>query len=313
MASLNHPNFIPLSSPLSGATMVGVAAASPLTISPGIISLAASSSPANIPAMFPKLEQLSAFARETGLAETFISPVLTGSIPYAAALSAPGFINNIWDVINGITEVNSEEKNMLVPIGEIHCPKIKGCEATYTQETQNEQDNFIEIKIFGIGGGDNASTSVGFGYKVTAKEQCLRFFQEMKLRITRNKHRNGKEFTTVDVVDRTYNHFQKEIDNCPTCKKEYNLVKENNKGFEYHEERHVIADTSITKKIKIDTGTDFNLGIDFPELGIKSELKISTKVIKEITCEYHLVPGYDYIGYAPKSNSSLFCWTWSGQ
>jgi len=303
------PKIIPLSSPISGAVKIGVSTVSELKTIPGIISnvnsLAKISTAEDLLAICPPAS-LSAFVKETGLTGTFIPPVLFGSESYTQALMAPSFINGFIDAISGSKTVNIQEKVVKVPIGEIHCPNIEGCEATYTEKTQNERDTFIEITIFGFGGGDHKTFSVGSGYKVTAKNQCLRFLKEMKLKFTKKKRKNGKEFTSIEVVEPTDNNYQEIIYDCPTCRKGYNEIKKNKN----HKAWHIVADTSITNEIKIDTGTDFNLGIDFSELGIKDKLKISTKVIKEISCEYHLVRGYDYIGYPPIPNSSLFNWTW---
>jgi hypothetical protein len=316
MAQINYPKILPFSSPLSGAKQVGIATASPLKTIPGIISnvnsLSSLCSAEDMMVMFPARATLSAFVKETGLPRAFITPVLHGPVPFTQAITTLGFRNEFQDIVTSITDVDSEEKYIRVPIGELHCPKIHGCKATYTQETQNEQDNFIEISILGIGGGDNKTISVGFGYKVTAKEQCLRFLQEMKFKFSNKKWKKGNKFTTVEVVEVTHNYFQELIPNCPTCGKEYNRIK-NSRDYQGHGEYHIIADTSIIEKINNNTGTGFSLGIDFSELFIKSKIKISTKVIKEIKCEYELVGGYDYIGYNPKPKSSLFCWTWSRQ
>jgi len=331
---INNPGVLPFSSSLTGAVSIGPSTVSLIATTPGIISsvnsLAAANYPvppnrfpvvtaalpsvlsAAVPSAFPAAG-LVTFARETGLTAPHITSVLD-RLPYSpthsAALTTPRFVNDFIDAIVGITEVDFEERDIRVPIGEIHRPKIKGCEATYTHDTQNNHDNFLEIKIFGIGGADHKSMSLGFGYKVTANEECLRFSQEMKLRFTKNRWRSGNEFTSVEVVKVTDNYFQEKLFKCPTCRKDYTEVK-NSKDYEGHGSYNIIADTSITKKIKTDTGTDFNLGIDISELGVKNDLKISTKVIKEITCVYSLVKGYDYLAYAPKSKSSLLCWTWN--
>jgi hypothetical protein len=348
MASLNQPKIMPLSSPSIGSMKVGISAVSSIETVPGIIenvltlsasrssisydevqtetsmrgvtiprnssnlsNQGATNSPASLIAIFPTREHLSAFAKETGLTGPFITPVLSSAIPYEQALMSVKFFDGICDAFMGITEINTIEKNVYVPIGEIHCPKIKGCEAEYIQNIQNEKNKFIKVTIFGIGGGRHVIVSVGSTYKVTAKTKCLRILQEMKLKYSKKKSKKGKPFTSIEVVKTTNHLFQEKIHNCPTCGENYNFIKDS-KDYEDYKSYHIVGDTSIVEKMRINTGADFSISIDLLEMGISGKMRVSTKVIKEITCNYNLVKGHDYIAYTPKPKSSLLYWTWSG-
>jgi len=72
-----------------------------------------------------------------------------------------------------------------------------------------------------------------------------------------------------------------------------------------------VPETSkIIKRIDIGRKTDFHCGVKLKGIGTEIGLNTSVEVIRQVKYEYELAGGYDYLGYSPSQNSSIFCWTW---
>lgn len=315
----NFTSITPLNSYL-GARRIGPSTRSRITHIPGIFEkmnhfegLSLSSNSRNFfPSLIPE-SQLLDFVNQTGIGQNMVaSPFSNGQLGF-------GLSSSSWRKFWG----NFKERKLLVefltivqvPIAEIHCPVIKGCKATYIQETKETNDNYLNVQIFGFGGGCGKSISIGTGYEIPAIGDCRQILVPIELKIRQEELSSGEKHTSAEVVKIKNGITVEKIDK---KKKEHlcNLDFENinkdkyEKNWEQFSFERGPVPNKIRKSIDIGSQSDFGLDLEIKEISTKIVIKTSIQVIKQIKFEYELVGGYNYIRYPQTPNSSIFCWAW---
>ncbi|MDQ3839197.1 MAG: hypothetical protein M3297_08015 [Thermoproteota archaeon] len=108
---------------------------------------------------------------------------------------------------------------VLLPIGELHRPKVKGCKSKYVQSYQREGEFSISVKVLGVGFGQNVSRKLGFSDEIEITENCLQLTVPVTLEweeceFTRGNHKEttfyrsnvkniGKNWKPVQLTNAT--------------------------------------------------------------------------------------------------------------
>lgn len=310
------PVFPSMSLGKSGAIRVGPSNASAPTHIPGVIERLNLIGTLNLRPKDPDLtwlmpeHHLYTFTHQTGIGLDIMTPVLKGKVSYGKALKG-GILQELGNLARGYEVTQEFEKIVYVPITEIHCPRVKRCKATYIHETKDRDEHFLNVKVFGFGGGSGNNISIGTGYAIPAEEDCRRVFIPVKLKVQRRKdYYTRKTFTSAHVVEIRKGYKVSPIQEKHFCAKNYGDIEKTEMNWEPYRLGNVPETSKTIKFIDIGKKTDFSWGIKLEGIGTKIGLNISVEVIRQVKYEYELTGGYDYIGYFPMPNSSIFCWTW---
>ncbi len=301
------------SSMVSISTRVGPSTASAETPIPGVIGRLNYIYDKNLPTADPSLRSiipkhaLANFAHQTGVGAEIMAPVFRRKISYSDAIRT-GIFDKVWEAFRKDEVVEDFIDNVYTPIADIHCPHISGCKAKYIQETTHKKQHFLNVQVFGFGGGKGSSISLGTGYEISTEEKCLRVYIPIKIRIQKKKPDKGKIYTKISIEEILGGFGVKAIEKKHSCGKDFSKIKTSNIIYE----KYSLKERGTFKTSKwIDRGKKINYSIKLPPyIGIDIRFKTSVEVLNKIRYDYELVGQNEYIGYFPKSKSSMFCWTW---
>lgn len=312
------PAFSSMSLAESGAVRIGPSALSAATPIAGIIERFNLVETLNLQPASPSLVsvlpdyQLFNFIQQTGgIGSDIMFPVLRGEMTYAAAIQR-GLLHEVLSLFRGYEVTDEFEKIEYVPIAEIHCPRVSGCKATYIHDTKGQDKHLLNIKIFGFGGENGISISIGTGYSIPAEGDCRRVLMPVKLKIKQKKSNEGKPLTpSIEVIEVIEESFRVSIIREEHfCGKDYNSINKSGINQASYDIGKASGIHKVSKRIDSGRRSDFGWSLELKEIGAEFKLNNSVEVIREVKYEYELRGGHDYIGFSPLPNSSIFCWTW---
>ena len=284
-----------------GAKQTGPIALSELKHEPGFIEMMERSKKDPALVSLISFEDVIHFTTQTRLMR-----LVEDKMP-AFALNAPQIINKIRDLIRGYKILEKYEIERYVPIAEVHCPKIVGCEAYFIQKTENQKDFSLGVKILGFGGGSGKSRSFGIGYTINAKAGCRYVRIPVKFKIeecqTRSKEKffKGNVTTLGDGVK--VSPIPKDEDQCEKNTEEVKKLGWKNDPYLLSQ---VPEGFSTNRWVAQGSKTEWDWGIDSPiQLGVKG----TVEVMKRFEYKYILTGLHDYSGYIP-SDTFAYCWNW---
>src|SRR4029079_4441352 len=122
------------------------------------------------------------------------------------------------DLAKGVKTIRTVGKEVIpLTIAEIHRPKIKGCSSKSAQSSQSGGNLSVGIKIFGVGFGQDVSTTRAFSDEFEITQGCVRLTVQITLEweereFTRGTHKGtrffnsnvksiGKEWEPVSLKD----------------------------------------------------------------------------------------------------------------
>lgn len=226
----------------------------------------------------------------------------------AFAFNTPQIINKIRDWLRGYKILRKYEIEKYLPIAEVHCPKIGGCEAYFIQETTNQTDFYLGVKILGFGGGSGKSRSFGIGYEIPAKAGCRYVLVPVKFKIEECQTRSKENFLRGNVTTIGDGFkvmpISKDEDRCEKKTEEVKIL-----GWPTHPYllSQVPEQSTTSRSVKQGEKTEWDWEIEFPP--IKLGVKGTVEVIKQFKYKYILTGKHDYSGYIP-SDTFAYCWSW---
>ncbi|MHA2296121.1 MAG: hypothetical protein ACXAEU_26045 [Candidatus Hodarchaeales archaeon] len=299
-----------------GSEMIGPFAYSEVETIPGIFKRVEQFSDGLLSNMHPTLlasivpsSELADLYIETKLlwSEEFYYKVLDGGGDYVEYHSK-GALSRLRDRFQGIQIQESWEEEGHVVFTELHCPKIKKCQAHYSHKTINSKDYFVQISIFGYGGGSGISVKSGTGHRIPAIEECLQILIPIKARVEKCSSFRG-EFHRVTILDAKLKEFPvreipPEHDRCylPLAELDNPLWEK-----EAIEARYPTTPRKYTKDE--DVGKAFSLKLPVSLGFLNFNLKVSTQILKTCKYEYELFGPQTYNCYRLPETQGV-CWSW---
>jgi len=217
-----------------------------------------------------------------------------------------GFLLDLRTNLRGVEVLNREIKRGYVIFTEIHCPKIKGCKASFTQKTERSRDYFFNFKVAGFSGGFGRSVNVGLGSTINITEKCLAIYKPIKVQIEECfDMRRNKKFYRASILkfEDGFNHQQIPSDDCYCQTSQLRLKEEGLNSNEHHIIESETFDTFIEKGKTFEFGS--SIFFDTFELGAK--ITIETK--KTSKYSYTLNGEQTYYSFNLKNHHGRH-WTW---
>jgi hypothetical protein len=209
-----------------------------------------------------------------------------------------------------------------LPLIRLHCPRKKGCKATYLSASTTEEEVEASLTITGIGGGGGIKVSGTFAREYTTEEKCLEMVMPAMLHLLVGK-------TTVDGTEVAYGMRAKVVDPRPTDKKLRLLPRASDSC---QRPRNAIGDlprrdaldateapkgeywNSIT--LRREVHGKLTVGLEFGKAPVKFGIDYMRTSSKETTIKTLLRPGARYLAYAPNHDAGPtleqqleICWT----
>ena len=229
-----------------------------------------------------------------------------GHMPYELYLRE-GRLRSLIDRLRQIQVIDSTIEDGKIPIAEIHCPKVDGCKAFYSQKTSSKNDSFLGLKIAGFGGGSGRSCKIGMGYRIPAVKECLYVLAPIKVRVDActGPRGNFNRITILEIGNGYHlDSIHPEADHCQTPLKQ--LKAQQWKVLPYPV-RYQNDPTEFEFNTEIGQQWNHSLGINFRTINIG--LNVSIKVIKKFGYEYKLVGPKKYNAFI-KPDTLGYAWTW---
>jgi len=219
-----------------------------------------------------------------------------------------GGLRRLRDRLRGFKVLSSSpEERALVVFAELHCPKVQGCRAFYTQETHSTKDRYLRLTVLGVGGGAGSSKEFGLGYRVPARRDCIHILAPVTVRIDDMVSSTG-QFKSVTVLRIHDGYLErdipKELDFCQA-----NIIDISKFGWETapYQAKYPDDPSKVFRFAKVGNRWEHSLGIDIGHVNIGCNVSIN--VIKEFQYEYELAGPRTYHGIS-KPDSLGYTWNW---
>lgn len=254
------------------------------------------------------VEMLSRLTLETGVvwSEKFTYDVMQGKKSYIEYLRE-GLLRDLWDRLRGVQVLRSKEVEGKVAIAEIHCPKIKGCRAHFTQKTSSESDYSLKVEVVGFGGGSGKSFKIGLGYRVPTANECISVFMPFTARVDECSSPRG-DFTrrTILKFGRGFElgPIPEDLDRCQIPLDDLRNLKWD---IDKYQARLPTPTTKITFDVEMGRQWKHSLGVELGVLSLGSD--VSVEVLKSFSYEYELVGPQEYFAFL-KPETLGYAWTW---
>lgn len=217
-------------------------------------------------------------------------------------------LRTLIDRFQSVQVINSEVVETYIVFSEIHCPKINGCIAYHIQQTESVKDYFIELKIFGFGGGSGKSVKLGTGWQIPTKEECRQILKPIKVLIEHCRY-NGQLFDRVSVIEIKGGYKTRVIDPLyDNCKIPIpDLTTDQNWESHPFESPYLDDPTKIECWISVGNQWNHSMAVDLGPLN--AGLKVSITAVKATKFEYKLFGHQLYYGYRFPRTMGYY-WTW---
>jgi hypothetical protein len=220
----------------------------------------------------------------------------------------------LWEKINQYEIIDKCEREIFLPIFNIHRPKVPECNSVLSLLSEVSSEHLLNIDILGIGGGASKSYYFSRNSEITVNDVCATYSIPIILSINVYKKKdNEQKIIRTDIIEVKDGHkiekIRDEDDLCGKIESSIPIISKQPIRFSH---LNVSGTCKETYNFKETEKYENKIApkIELPIIGdITIEIKNTITVTKEIKYIYNLAGKHNYSAYS-FSNTLGHCWDW---
>lgn len=267
------------------------------------------------------LPELLAFIRDTGIVREDALNLLIGDETYVAAIRR-GFIDTLLLRLAMFRKRTAIDAEMWLPVAEIHCPEVEGCETVYQWSSEHKAQ--LRVTLFGSGGGGGLSSELKFKRGLTSKGGCRRLLVRAKVVLEEwRADPDGEVLKIVNVraVERGIRVVGLTGEDLHRCSADLEQVQQwiaateaaghDLCGTPYELASKARGSAVWKEEFEVRKGVMIETTVNAVLHGIAVAVELKSEVIRSFGYSYQLAEPGVYLGFYGGPGSSLYNWAWS--